>query len=65
MIQQTWDLKLSTKKIVQWTGETPEDAAERYTDCIIRGRGLDCHVVATRKADDPSIHVLGRGTIIG
>jgi len=46
-------------------GETGEDAAARYTDCVIVGRGLDCYVVASRPADDPSVHVLGRGVIVG
>jgi hypothetical protein len=64
-MEQNYDLKLSNGKIVQWTGTSGENAAARYTDCVIVGRSLDVHVVASRPADDPGVSVLGRGTIIG
>ena len=45
LIEQEFELKLASGKVVTWTGETGEDAAYRYTDCfqgttVVAGRPI-------------------------
>lgn len=62
MIEVRYDLKLANGKVVSWVGATPEEAARRYVDCVRPGVA----VVATRRSDNLSVTVLGRGgRIIG
>lgn len=59
MIEQRWELKLDTGKVVEWNGTSGEDAARRYVDC--KGGA----VVASRRAPNYGLSVLGSGTIVG
>lgn len=58
-MERRFDLKLKGGKVVRWVGKTGEDAARRYVGCV------GGTVIATRPSDDPGVHVLGRGRIIG
>ena len=50
-----WELKLENGKRVLWSGETGEDAARRYVDCVLDAVA----VVATRPAYRHGLFVLG------
>lgn len=60
-----WDLKLASGKVVQWEGDTGEDAARRFVDSERVAGRPDVAVVASRRPSSSGIYVLGRGRIDG
>jgi hypothetical protein len=68
MSESIWELLVSygdnpRRKTVTWTGETGEDAALRFVDCM---RAKQPTVWATRKpSGQGTVSVLGGATIIG